>query len=116
MKKYNINSKSLLLAGRSGTSKSFVLKQIISAFTSNSICQVLPTSFFSFSPRQLNPSIVYLIDEVTSIENLVEIDKLIDLFDLKVIATIQLSSGLTKEDLDCQDFNNLFPVYLDNSL
>lgn len=116
MKQYNINSKSLLLAGRSGTDKSFVLKQIVVAFPSENICQILPKEFFSLSPRQLNSSLVYVVDELGDISELLEIDKLIELFDLKVIAAIQLSSGLTKEELDSQDFNNFHPVYLDNSL
>ena len=113
MKQYNVNSKSLLFAGRQGTSKTFILDQIVAAFSNENICRILPNEFFSLSPRQLNSSLVYVVDELGDINELLEIDKLIELFDLKVIAAIQLSSGLSKEELKSQDFKNFSPVYLD---
>ena len=86
---------SILISGKQGSGKTIRMNKIISKCKKSVVKEITPKAFLSLSSDKLSPKRIYAIDEVVDISQVLEIDKLISQFDLKVVATTQLPSSET---------------------
>ena len=99
---------SILISGERMSGKTFRMNQILSKCKNSVVKEVSPKAFLSLSLDKLSQKRIYAIDEVDDISHVLEINKLISQFDLKVIATTQLSSV----ELLSQPIENFALVFL----
>ena len=83
---------SILFSGCSGSGKTFRMNKIISKCKKSVVKEISPKAFLSLSSDKLSPKRIYAIDEVVNLSQVSEINNRISQFDLKVIASTQLSS------------------------
>ena len=83
---------SILISGKQGSGKTFRMNQIIAKCKKSSVKEISPKAFLSLSSDKLSPRRIYAIDEVVEMEQVLEINSRIKQFDLKVVATTQLSN------------------------
>ena len=83
---------SILISGKQGSGKTIRMNKIISKCKKSVVKEITPKAFLSLSSDKLSPKRIYAIDEVVDISQVLEINKLISQFDLKVVAATQLSS------------------------
>ena len=83
---------SILISGKQGSGKTFRMNQLISKCKKSVVKEISPKAFLSLSSDKLSPKRIYAIDEVVDLSQVSAINDRISQFDLKVIATTQLSS------------------------
>ena len=83
---------SILFSGPVGSGKTFGMNKIISKCKKSVVKEISPKAFLSLSSDKLSPKRIYAIDEVVDLSQVSAINDRISQFDLKVIATTQLSS------------------------
>ena len=83
---------SILISGKQGSGKTVRMNQLISKCKKSVVKEISPKAFLSLSSDKLSPKRIYAIDEVVDLSQVLAINDRISQFDLKVIATTQLSS------------------------
>lgn len=99
---------SILISGNAGSGKTVRMQKILSKCKKSVVKQISPKAFLSLSSDKLSPKHIYAIDEVVDIRQILEINNRISQFDIKVVASTQLS----KVELSSQPIENFAFIFL----